>query len=98
MTQVEPLAENAILEGLSQFTGWEYAHQKVSKTFTFEGYLECVNFVNVVASIAERQAHHPDIALHYGKVTLSYSTHDAGHQVSAKDLKAVGAVEAYLAL
>ena len=52
----------------------------------------------VVASIAERQAHHPDIALHYGKVTLNYSTHDAGHQVSAKDLKAVGAVEAYLAL
>jgi len=35
-------------------------------------------FVNAVAWIAHRADHHPDLSVHYNRVVVSYSTHDAG--------------------
>jgi 4a-hydroxytetrahydrobiopterin dehydratase len=35
-------------------------------------------FVNAVAYIAHRQDHHPDLSVHYNRVVVAYSTHDAG--------------------
>ena len=37
-----------------------------------------MRFVNLMAIEAERAQHHPDILVKYNKVTLGYSTHDAG--------------------
>ena len=92
---VEALTEEVIRHALSHFEGWVYKDHKIQKTFHYETYAECLAFVNVVGALAERQAHHPDIGLSYGKVVLSYSTHDAGHRVSKKDLEAAEAVEAF---
>ena len=51
-------------------------------------------FVNRVGDLAERQQHHPDIAIHYSEVTLSLWSHDAGG-VTARDVKLAEAIDAY---
>ena len=40
--------------------------------------MEAIAFVNRVAELAERENHHPDIAVAYKKVTLRWTTHSAG--------------------
>ena len=35
-------------------------------------------FVNAMAWIAHREDHHPDLAVHYAKCVVTFSTHDAG--------------------
>jgi len=35
-------------------------------------------FVNAVASIAHREDHHPDLAVHYDRCVVAWSTHSAG--------------------
>jgi 4a-hydroxytetrahydrobiopterin dehydratase len=37
-----------------------------------------VNFINLVADIAEGEGHHPDIQIHYNKVLLELFTHAIG--------------------
>jgi 4a-hydroxytetrahydrobiopterin dehydratase len=58
--------------------GWDYADSRLTKTFRFANYYETMAFVNAVAYIAHRQDHHPDLSVHYNRVVIVYSTHDAG--------------------
>jgi 4a-hydroxytetrahydrobiopterin dehydratase len=57
--------------------GWEYVANRLTKTFRFANYFETLAFVNAVAYVAHRQDHHPDLGVHYDRVVVSYSTHDA---------------------
>ena len=47
-----------------------------------------------MGELAERQQHHPDIAIHYSEVTLTLWSHDAGG-VTARDVKLAEAIDAY---
>lgn len=44
-------------------------------TFKFKGYARTTGFVNAVAWIATREAHHPDITFTYNTATVLWSTH-----------------------
>lgn len=48
------------------------------RVFRFASYPESVAFVMALALLAERRDHHPDITLSYGRVSVFWSTHDAG--------------------
>jgi len=37
-----------------------------------------MKFVNSVAALAEQTQHHPDLDVRWNKVTLAFTTHDAG--------------------
>ena len=63
------------LEGLE---GWETAGRFISKTFEFKTFLKGIDFVDVIARVAESQEHHPDIHIRYTKVKLSIQTHSEG--------------------
>jgi 4a-hydroxytetrahydrobiopterin dehydratase len=52
--------------------------KKISKEFKFVDFIGAINFVNLVADIAEEEGHHPDIHIDYNKVTLELSTHAIG--------------------
>jgi 4a-hydroxytetrahydrobiopterin dehydratase len=39
---------------------------------------EAIAFVNRVAELAEKEDHHPDIAVSYKKVTLRWTSHSEG--------------------
>jgi 4a-hydroxytetrahydrobiopterin dehydratase len=58
--------------------GWEEVDQALERTFAFEGFREALAFVNRVGELAEAENHHPDIAIHYNRVTLRWWTHTAG--------------------
>jgi 4a-hydroxytetrahydrobiopterin dehydratase len=73
--------------------GWEYADDRLTKTFTFANYYETMAFVNAVAYVAHRQDHHPDLSVHYNRVVVAYSTHDAGG-VTQNDCICAAKVEA----
>ena len=48
------------------------------KEFEFGDYCDTMTFVNAVAWIAQRQDHHPELEVTYGRCRVSYSTHSAG--------------------
>ena len=52
-------------------------HVTLTRTFTFGDYPTAVAFVNRVADLAEREGHHPDLRLTYGKVEVTWWTHTA---------------------
>jgi 4a-hydroxytetrahydrobiopterin dehydratase len=58
--------------------GWSEAENALERTFTFRDFREALSFVNRVGELAEAENHHPDIAIHYKKVTLRWWTHTAG--------------------
>jgi 4a-hydroxytetrahydrobiopterin dehydratase len=63
---------------LSDLHGWELTGDAIHRQFTFNGFTEAIAFVVRLAFVAEAADHHPDIAVSYKRVTLSYSTHSEG--------------------
>ena len=63
---------------LEALPGWKHANKTLNKRFAFPDYYRTMAFVNAVAFIAHRQDHHPDLSVHYNRVDVAYSTHDAG--------------------
>ncbi|MGH3077252.1 MAG: 4a-hydroxytetrahydrobiopterin dehydratase [Gaiellaceae bacterium] len=58
--------------------GWEEVDDALERTFTFGDFVGALAFVNRVGELAEAENHHPDIAIHYNRVTLRWWTHTAG--------------------
>ena|SRR5580700_3197946 len=58
---------------------WKIVEQKkLARTFRFPDFQTALDFVNKIGAIAEKQGHHPDLGLSWGKVEVETSTHDAG--------------------
>lgn len=64
---------------------WNTVDNKLYKEFTFKDFPEAVSFIGAVASIAEKENHHPTIKNTFNKVEIWLSTHDAGDTVTEKD-------------
>jgi len=71
-----------------QLSGWSYDSGKgeISRKFKFKNYYHTMAFVNAVAWIANKQAHHPDLEVSYGHCLVRYTTHDAGNSLCLNDL------------
>ncbi|MEX2612227.1 MAG: 4a-hydroxytetrahydrobiopterin dehydratase [Gaiellaceae bacterium] len=63
---------------MTESDGWNEVDDALERTFEFENFVEALGFVNRVGELAEAENHHPDIAIHYNKVTLRWWTHTAG--------------------
>lgn len=74
------LSQARIRELLPDVPGWELVEdgQALRKTFSFKNYYRTMAFVNALAFIAHREDHHPDLAVHYDRCVVRYSTHDVG--------------------
>jgi 4a-hydroxytetrahydrobiopterin dehydratase len=57
---------------------WNEVDDALERTFEFDDFRGSLAFVNRVGELAESENHHPDIAIHYSKVTLRWWTHTAG--------------------
>lgn len=57
---------------------WAEVDDALERTFTFGSFPDALAFVNRVGELAESENHHPDIAIHYDRVTLRWWTHTAG--------------------
>jgi 4a-hydroxytetrahydrobiopterin dehydratase len=63
---------------MTESDAWVEVDKALERTFTFEGFRDALAFVNRVGDLAEAENHHPDIAIHYNRVTLRWWTHTAG--------------------
>ena len=75
-----PLSRSSAEALLSQITGWNLSAEakKISKTFKFKNFREAISFANAVAEIAEKEGHHPDLFVSWGKVKVELTTHSIG--------------------
>jgi 4a-hydroxytetrahydrobiopterin dehydratase len=78
---------------LSEREGWTSSGNAVHKEFSFPGFRRAIEFVNRVAERADAAGHHPDIEIHYNRVRISLSTHDAGG-VTEKDVATAAEIDA----
>lgn len=72
------LRPDEIRERLSRLKGWSLGENWIEKTYRFKNFLRAMSFVNAVAYAAESVNHHPDLMIHYNKVTVRNWTHVAG--------------------
>ena len=65
---------------LAQLDGWSMddGAKAVHRTFNFQSYFATMAFANAVAWIAHREDHHPDMAVGYNTLTVTFSTHSVG--------------------
>jgi 4a-hydroxytetrahydrobiopterin dehydratase len=84
---------------LAQIPHWRLAGdgQGLTREFRFKNYYHVMAFVNAVAWIANKEAHHPDLEVSYGRVLVRYTTHDLGG-LSRNDFVCAAKVDALLAV
>lgn len=74
---------------------WYLDTDAIRKDWEFRDFNEAMTFINRIAELSERHNHHPEIFNVYNKVTLRFSTHDAGGITAmdveiAKDIDKIG--------
>ncbi|MDQ3075660.1 MAG: 4a-hydroxytetrahydrobiopterin dehydratase [bacterium] len=79
--KLKPFNEAEAKDYLAQTDGWTLSDdaKKINKEYKFQDFIGAVNFINLIADIAEEEGHHPDVFLHdYNKVIVTLSTHSIG--------------------
>jgi 4a-hydroxytetrahydrobiopterin dehydratase len=56
--------------------GWELKDGKIVKSFQFSSFMDAIEFVNKIATVAERINHHPIITINWTTVKLSLKSFD----------------------
>jgi 4a-hydroxytetrahydrobiopterin dehydratase len=87
------LTDAEIAELLKTVPHWTRAGDRIHREFTCPSFPDAMAFLVRVAFDAEAADHHPDIAVHYKHVTLTFSTHSEGG-LTAKDFAGAAAADA----
>jgi 4a-hydroxytetrahydrobiopterin dehydratase len=74
-----------IEEALKTHKSWKLQGGKLVREWQFKDFVEAMEFVNSVATLAESAGHHPDIDIRYNQVLLGLVSHDAGG-VTSRDI------------
>jgi 4a-hydroxytetrahydrobiopterin dehydratase len=72
------LSDTEISTLLGYLIGWTREGDKLSREYIFATYLSGVRWFDRVAEISEREDHHPDVMVSWGRVTVTYWTHTVG--------------------
>lgn len=89
----QSLNENEVDEALKSLNGWKFEDDQLKKEYTFENFKEALGFLVQVGFHAEAQGHHPNIHNVYNTVNIALTTHDAGDQVTEKDVELARAID-----
>ena len=91
------LPEARAQELLNLLPGWELGPRAadIRKQYRFDDFVHALAFVNALGWIAERENHHPDLELGWGRCTVHFSTHDVGG-LSMNDFISAAKAEALL--
>lgn len=76
---IPPLTRDAIAPLHSQVPDWEVAERDgilyLAREFRFKNFREALDFAVQVGELAEREQHHPDLHVAWGKVRVETWTH-----------------------
>ncbi len=78
MSRPSRVDDSAIAAKLRDLPGWTRSGESITRTFTFAGFPDAVEFVQRLVAPAESLNHHPDVDLRYNRVLVTLSTHDQG--------------------
>ncbi len=78
MGEFTRLDENEIITGLETIADWSVDDDKLFREFTFPRFIEAFGFMASVATVAEKQDHHPEWSNVYNRVRIHLTTHEAG--------------------
>jgi len=85
------LSPSEIDLALQNLPGWARDGDGIARFFQFANFVEAMEFVNQIAAAAEAANHHPDITIHYNRVTLALLSHDSGG-VTHRDIRMAGKI------
>ena len=86
------LTSSQVTDALATLPGWARHENRLEKEFQFPDFPDAVAFLVRVAFDAEAADHHPDVSIHYRRLTLSYWTHSEGG-LTEKDVAGARAAE-----
>ena len=90
---IPPLTKEEIHTLSRQLTGWSViSDKKLEKEWKFKDFAQALAFTIQVGEIAEKEGHHPDIYLTWGKVKITLSTH-AINGLSENDFILAGKID-----
>ncbi len=72
------LTPSEVESRLTQRPGWTVRGDALVRLFTFMSFADAIAFVTRLGFDAEAADHHPDLAISYRKVTVTWSTHSDG--------------------
>lgn len=74
---IPPLSRDEAGVYLGQVPAWTLleGHDRIERKFEFPDFTEAMAFAQKVGGLAEREGHHPDLALGWGYCTVSFFTH-----------------------
>lgn len=72
---VKPLSGKTLELYLQEIKVWKIIDNHIEKEFKFKDFKTALDFVNKVGQLAEKEVHHPDIYLSWGKVKVTLWTH-----------------------
>jgi 4a-hydroxytetrahydrobiopterin dehydratase len=71
---IESTKAQALLKQLGR--GWQINQEgHLERLYTFKDFADALAFVNRVGAVAEREGHHPDLFLSWGKCKVEIWTH-----------------------
>lgn len=70
------LSKEQLDEELKKLENWTVEDGVLLTGFEFEGFLASIDFVGIIADLAEEFKHHPRIYIDYNVVELELFTHD----------------------
>ncbi|AXA35227.1 MAG: 4a-hydroxytetrahydrobiopterin dehydratase [Candidatus Hydrogenedentota bacterium] len=98
MTQHRLLSEEVIQGALQKLPSWHREEGKIIRDYTFADFRRAIEFVNLVAELAEQADHHPDILIHgWNKVRITLTTHSAGG-ITQNDIELARKIEEIVVL
>jgi 4a-hydroxytetrahydrobiopterin dehydratase len=85
MGAIKKLSSSAAEAGLKSIPGWTIEDGKLYRQFRFPRFVEAFGFMASVATVCEKEDHHPEWFNVYNKVDIRLTTHEAGG-ISERDL------------
>ena len=72
------LSEQEIKSALGNLIGWTFDNNAIQKIYTFDTYMDGINFIKRLADKAEESNHHPDMVVGWCRVDVAFTSHDQG--------------------
>ena len=86
------MSEEEIRQRLKELPEWTLEEGKIVRRFEFPSFMKAMDFINVIARIAEEHNHHPVMTINWKKVKISLKTFDV-NRITEDDFILANAIE-----